>query len=338
METIGLTDALLDSIPSPLDNAIIAINSFIEDFDFSKDKIGLYGFSEKVDVEIPPADNKEVLITALDSMKPTNNTAFYDAVSVAVKSMDQLEGINIVIALTDGNDNASTTKPFEIIKQAQKHETPVFCVGLGNVTTDSLKLISDSTDGFFIYTKKASALDSVYNLLSKKIQAYYLLRYESPNWLSEDTERGFLLNFKIDDIYVTGNELDYDLPTEVTDYLKERKRVKIIQYYGIGGALILASIIGLGVIYIRRKKKKELSINKIYSNRGNGVFSIDVLLPENIDSATVNTTNTQGVKVAEFTVQDGKNTIDISKYTNGLYIITLAAPGYKQDYKKYLKQ
>ena len=322
------------SLVYPLEDAKKAIRSFIEHFNVKKDKIGLVAFSSTVDASIAPTSEIGQLFRVLDTLDPTESTAFYDAILVAIESLTGLEGINVVIALTDGCDNASMHTPKEIVASAKKHNVPIYCIGLGDVETETLKKITSSTNGFFAYANSSSSLDSVYQVLERKIKAYYLLKYNSENWNSDEVERSFTLKFDVENIVLKGNSETMELPDKVVAYLKSKEDKQFYTYL-IGGATIVVTALGLGAFLFYRKKKKKLTIVRVYPNPGNGIFTLLTEIPADCSKAILIIRNHSGISVFEDVVVNGLRQIDISTFGYGLYFMELSADGFESAEWKY---
>ena len=327
----------LVNVPYPLQDAVESIKSFIPKFNGEKDKISLVTFSNEVDEIIPLGSSNEKVYSVLDTIKPFANTAFYDAVLKGIDQLKSEKGINVVIALTDGIDNVSYNSPEKIITKANDENVSLYCIGLGNVEKDTLQWIADSTNGFFIYTDNSKSLDSIYNLLERKIKAYYLLTYQSENWSSKDINREFKLYFNIDKIDLVGNIENLHIPKEVENYLKEVEQKQFFIYAGLGITFLIISI-GFGIWYFKKKRKEKIVILKVYPNPGDGIFEIEVEFNEKHSYVNLIVSNQSGKIVNELKLFNGSNPIDISNFSNGLYILNAYHEKLVADSKKYLKK
>lgn len=335
--TDSLVQAYKNSGKRPIDNLKKAASNFVENFNFEKDKIGIFGFSSSVDVVLPLSNNKQKIKTEIDSLIANGATAFLDAVYMAVNKTPVSDEINIVVAISDGGDNASSKTTSEIIKLSNSKNIPVFCIGLGDVWERPLVSISDSTNGFYSYTKKSSSLDSIYNLINKKIQAVYELTYLSDNW-SNDTSRNFTLKFNIEGVNLLDSNFKFSLPQEVIDKIDERNKLKNYQMIGIGGGTFLVVLLGLGFVYFKRKKKEKIAIKRMYPNPGNGLINIEFNVPKTIENIELKVISTNGSIVLTENILVTQKVLDLRKMNSGLYIISISKEGYNNDSKKYFKR
>lgn len=342
-DTVKLFEAqmagTLPEITTPLDYAIEAVKKFLKNFKSGKDRVGLFAFDNTVDIQVKPSYDIKSLPAILDTLKPTGSTAFFDAVYLATEGLTELEGINVVIALTDGTDNSSQKQSSDIITLSREKNIPIYCIGLGDAMSDTLQLLADSTNGYYAYTKKSSALDSIYTVLKKKILAYYLMTYQSENWASLDNNRELTISFNQNDIYTVGNRQKFDLPNNVAAYLKEREEKIRREYQYLVGGVIAGSVLflGLGVFIIRRKKRKKLTLLKLYPNPGNGNCSVDVQLDSN-GTADLIVNDFKGSTVFQQTInQSGNHSIDFSHLPPGSYILYLKIGDIQSNVKRYIK-
>lgn len=325
-------------IKSPLDNAATAVKQFLENFENDKDRIGLFAFDDTVGTQIEPTQNLAEITQILDSLKPTGSTAFFDAVYLALKSLTELKGINVVIALTDGQDNASKLYSSDVISLAKENKIPVYCIGLGDAMTDTLQMLADSTGGYYAYTKKSSALDSIYDLMNRKILAYYLMTYDSPNWSSLDIDRALKIEFNQPDIYYQDNYQQFELPDEVIAYLKEKEDQERREFQYLIGGLAGGTILILGLTaFIVRRRRKKMQILRLYPNPGDGNVTVQIELGSN-ESANLIVRRLSGNEVYKQSFSENNSfSIDLTHLSKGNYVFVLETKTEKSQSKKYIK-
>lgn len=243
---------------SPIESAKKAVTEFISDFDFTKDYINVVGFSSTIDVNLPLSNRRSEIESTINNLKADSSTAFYDAVHTGILELQKSKGINILIALTDGNDNSSKLKFEELISIADTSNIPLYIVGLGAVNQDSLKQIAVASNGEYYYAKSASTLNEIYKSISERIQAYYNLIYVSENLNSLDSNRSIVLEFKIDSATVLTAENSHTFPPKLVALAEEKAFKNNVIIYG-GGAL---AVVGIGFIFFiaLRKRKNENQI------------------------------------------------------------------------------
>ena len=145
-------------------------------------------------------------------------------------------GLNIVVALTDGVDNSSSKDIKQITKNASDSRIPVYTIGFqgknytkkrmnrtnnpDTICISCLDFISTSTDGKRYNTSNINQLENIYSDIYKKIASIYKLTYKSSNFIEEDTIRLVNLNFKIDDDILSINSF-YNVDQET---IRESKK------------------------------------------------------------------------------------------------------------------
>ncbi len=199
---------------SPISLAKESVKSFIQSFDSKKDFFSLLGYSRHVDVAVPLTQNASQLNSYLDAMKLDTGIAFYDAVLTGIHELKSVKGIKAVVVLTDGHDNYSKHNWYDVVLEARKEGIPVYIIGTGNVSRNTLQAIADSTGGHF-YFSNPLFLNKTYSNVSKQIQSIYEVVYSSSNYSSKDSIRRVDLNIIVDNFTVTAEPKHVKLSPEV---------------------------------------------------------------------------------------------------------------------------
>jgi Ca-activated chloride channel family protein len=258
--------------------------------------------------------------SVVSSMQADFSTALYDGILAGLDQLGIASGVNILVVLTDGHDNSSGSTWNDVIEMGVAAEVPIYIIGLGDVNEDTLRTIANSTKGQFYRTKSPSSLDSIYAEISKKIQAFYDLTYESSNFSSADTIRKIELSFDIDSIYLINDPTDLKIPKEVVTMLSQKEKEKDHIRYGV---LATVSLLGLGVLLLyfrkKRKNKRSLIIHKLYPNPTNGEINLD--FSGNADQ--LNVINIEGRTEKVVSIDPASNHFDLSDLPDGVFIAIL---------------
>ncbi len=235
----------------PINRAKKAIEKFTTAFS-NNDQLALVGFSTRVDIVRPLTKNRDSLRSLVSKIYANGITAFYDAVDRALELVNEGDGIKVVVALTDGNDNNSRRSLSAVIKKSLKLKIPVYVVGLGDVDSYPLKRLASETKGQYMFASNSAALGEVYDVISQRLKAYYAVTYTSDNYSPEALRRYLAMSVKVDSVNVRTGETTYNLPQSVIDYLENRR--KMIRYGVIGMGVV--SLVAGFVLFARRRRKK----------------------------------------------------------------------------------
>ena len=106
-----------------LDNVKEALTTFINQIEGTDERVGLIEFWGDVDVLVPLdrlGNNRGVLLAAIAGLESGGDTALLDGVAQAHKELYQLndlERINAIVAMTDGQENASAISIIDLQSQ-----------------------------------------------------------------------------------------------------------------------------------------------------------------------------------------------------------------------------
>jgi VWFA-related protein len=110
----------------------------------------------------------------------TSRTKFYDSVYQAIADTSLQSGRKAVIAMTDGQDNASGHSAAAVISHAKSNGVPVFTIGLGkSVNAGILRSIAEQTGGLYYESPDSSDLESIYRSISTVLKNQYILTFDS---------------------------------------------------------------------------------------------------------------------------------------------------------------
>lgn len=330
----------------PIAHAKTAILTMLKELNIGKDKITLIGFNNKSTQYLNYSNDIHSIKNAVYAMKADGGTAFYDALAYRLNSIDNsnTNNIHVVIALTDGDDNASKSGVKTVIKSGKKKDIPVYIIGLGNVKSAQLKKICKELNGTYYSASDANKLSSIYQHICRKVQAVYELRYLSKAADNLDTNMHTRIDFKIDSIQLSDNWLDIEMPEKNKNEIKERiaqlekqkreleaqkameaereeRKKKTI------GLITIAVIAGAGSFYVFKKANAPIktTFSEPYPNPSNGEFKIDYKLG-NSGNYTAKVFSLNGTELQSYPVENNRGSIDfdLSWYNNGTYVIQIS--------------
>ena len=261
-----------------LDYAKLGLKTFLADESLGGDSLQLVVFSHRVLSSIPLTTDTKVLTRVIDSVVPVANTAFYDALIESLIQIKKTGNETVLIALTDGYDNASRNSVDDVVSLANEWGVKIYIIGLGRVIPGPLIEITDKTDGFFYYTEEPEQLTEIYRTIKKKIKSVYEVKYLSEHDDINDSSVDVQFSFVNDTLKFLNGDFELELPEEALSYIKKRDKIRQVRNVMIPVGII--SLIGLTVFAIRRRKnksekKERLVISKVYPNPFRESFSID---------------------------------------------------------------
>lgn len=156
------------------------------------DEAFLVDFSDEAFIDQDFTSDAEKLKAGLSYIKSSGGTAIYDAV---VASADYLtknakHPKQVVLIITDGDDNASGASLEEAIRRVQDLDGPViYCIGLlfgsdnsgagGRHARRVLETLAAQTGGVAYFPRKLSEVDAITAEVAEDIRQQYTLTYRS---------------------------------------------------------------------------------------------------------------------------------------------------------------
>jgi Ca-activated chloride channel family protein len=243
---------------SPLENAKKASAIFVSSFNSKKDFMSLVGFGSEVDLKIPLSQDTAYINKEIKAIEISGSTALYDAMMAGIKQLKKAHGIKVLVALTDGHENASKSTWQNVVDYAKETNTPIYIVGLGAVEQDTLTRMAKETKGQFYYTKKSENLLTIYQSISKQIQSYYALEYTSANAKKITSADSIKITFDANSIYLANDSTDPD----VIAYLKKKEFDRQLRFYGKVAVGVLVGGGAITLMYTIRRRRRERKLQK----------------------------------------------------------------------------
>jgi Ca-activated chloride channel homolog len=329
---------------SALDDAKKSAISFFKKFDFAKDYMSVIGFSSEVSQVLPASHDLRAMTKMVDKMQPDGGTALYDGIAKALEEVKKQDGLPVVVALTDGQDNASIhANASSIIDDAKKAEIPIYMIGLGDVDERSMKNIAQSTGGNYYHTKSSKKLAEVYAQISRSVQAYYELVYRSPHLENATDIADVAIYFDVDSVDLTSHSRRYVTPQAVLDLVAERKvqaeqgQQRNLIIGGTAAGLVLLSA-GIVFLYFKRKKPQPTptgpKIAQLYPNPSHGLVTVvhDATIGE------ISITGLDGTLLRTTDVTEPQQLLDLTGLPNGTYLVSIVQGGLISNVMKVVIQ
>lgn len=197
----------------PIKEAMRAANALIDQLS-DQDRGAIVAFADKVDLDVEKlAEGKEIdfttdknalrnVVNFLDT-KIGWDTPLYDGIYKSIRMVStEARGKRAVIVMTDGRDERDNAKgvavkdagslstPDDPINEANRHNIPIFAIGLegvgGKIDTKYLERLAERTGGTFQKAPSPEELTPLFENVVNQLKQQYVLTYQSK--LPEDDQ------------------------------------------------------------------------------------------------------------------------------------------------------
>jgi Ca-activated chloride channel homolog len=183
-----------DVQPTRLDAARVAAKTFLDEVP-EKFQVGVVSFATRAVVGVAPTADRQLVVSALDTLKPGEGTAIGDAVALSLR-VGQPKGAaaeapppRAIVLLSDGARDGGQVAPSAAAQQAKRRGVPVYSVLVGTpngVVTEkltggytriirvppdpeTLQQVSSTSGGEFFAVPDAEGLRTVYEELGSRL-------------------------------------------------------------------------------------------------------------------------------------------------------------------------
>ena len=146
-------------------------------------------FNDKV--EIKPAEfigDRDNLIDALDLLDFGNSTRLYDAVAESLDALQGVNGRNVILVLTDGDDTDSDVGWKDVLERAVAEEVMIYAIGLEveyfngvrHVRTRpdrNFKRLAEETGGGYFELRETDELGPTFTRVAQELHSQYVLGF-----------------------------------------------------------------------------------------------------------------------------------------------------------------
>jgi len=182
-----------DVEPTRLDAARVAAKTFLDEVP-EKFRVGVVSFATRAAVGVAPTQDRALVTTSLDTLKPGEGTAIGDAVALSVRvGQPQAEGAQAppraIVLISDGAQDGGRIDPSEAAQQAKRLGIPVYTVLVGTPdgvveeeltggykritrvppNPETLERVAKESGGEFFAAPDAEGLSRVYEELGSRL-------------------------------------------------------------------------------------------------------------------------------------------------------------------------
>ena len=182
-----------DVQPTRLDAARIAAKTFLDEVP-EKFRVGVVSFATRAVVGVAPTEDRTLVTTALDTLKPGEGTAIGDAVALSLR-VGQPRGQTAdvppraIVLISDGARDGGQVDPGDAAQQARRRGVPVYSVLVGTPdgvveeeltggfrriirvppNPETLEQVAKTSGGEFFAAPDSAGLSRVYEELGSRL-------------------------------------------------------------------------------------------------------------------------------------------------------------------------
>jgi Ca-activated chloride channel family protein len=189
-----------DVEPTRLDAARTAAKTFLDEVP-EKFRVGVVSFATRAAVGVAPTEDRELVVTALDTLAPGEGTAIGDAVALSLRvgrpeatagageAKETEPPPRAIVLLSDGARDGGQVEPVAAARQAREQDVPVHTVLVGTPDgvveeqltggfrriirvppdPETLEQVAQTSGGTFFEAPDAKGLAAVYEELGSRL-------------------------------------------------------------------------------------------------------------------------------------------------------------------------
>jgi Ca-activated chloride channel homolog len=183
-----------DVEPTRLDAARTAAKTFLDEVP-EKYRVGVVSFATRAAVGVAPTEDRALVATALDTMKPGEGTAIGDAVALSLRvgraqeNTEEPPPPRAIVLMSDGLRDGGRVEPEEAANEAKRRGVPVYTVLVGTpegvveeeltggfrriirvpTNPETLEQVATASGGKFFAAPDVESLGEVYEELGSRL-------------------------------------------------------------------------------------------------------------------------------------------------------------------------
>jgi len=177
-----------------------------------KDHVIVAPFSKQLRAITGPTRDVQTISDAITAIDARGGTAMRDAMLEISGRFEGVQGRRVIVLITDGYDEHSTTSINDAVKGLKDAGITVYTVGIGGVAGislkghDELKAIAAATGGRAFFPSRPTELPNVYDVLASDAQLRYLITYTPTNQKRDGTWRKIALRTYPDEFTIKARD------------------------------------------------------------------------------------------------------------------------------------
>lgn len=154
------------------------------------DELFTLNFNERVWPGLPPGQpfttDHDELRKALDRSTARGQTALFDAIAMGLRRLDEgHRSRKVLVVMSDGADNASSTRFDEVLDAALRKDVVIYTVGIYDrhdreAKPDLLRQLADATGGEAFFPRTLGEVRPLLERVARDIRSGYTVGYVPP--------------------------------------------------------------------------------------------------------------------------------------------------------------
>ena len=182
------------SMQPKLDDATRAARAFVKALK-PDDRVGLLTFNSGIVGSVALTLDRAPVLAAIEAARPDGETALYDAIATALRSLKAVRQRKAVVVFTDGEDNRSRLSVDQVIEMARASEVSLYAIAQVSPETSPvtrfLNRLAGETGGRSYAIGHIRKLADTFASIVTELRSQYFLTYtplpRAPNsWHSVD--------------------------------------------------------------------------------------------------------------------------------------------------------
>jgi Ca-activated chloride channel homolog len=189
-ESVGATFALLIDSSASMSRRLDFVQrtaSLLSDYMTPLDRMIVAPFSKRLLSVTGPTDDRRTVSDAIRGIGSNGGTAILDSVVQLSQRLPEGDGRRVVVLITDGYDENSTSSLDEAVTALKEARATVYAIGIGGVAGVSLKgekvlrRLAAETGGRVFLPSTESQLERVHTALVDEVENRFILTYTPVN-------------------------------------------------------------------------------------------------------------------------------------------------------------
>ncbi|MFC1476305.1 VWA domain-containing protein, partial [Candidatus Zixiibacteriota bacterium] len=136
-------------------------------------------FKDSAETRLAWTKNKVRLMSEINKIEPSGETALYDAIDIALEDFVTQNGCKAIVLVTDGTDTHSSVELATTLARVKATDVAIYAIGIRSDWLDSTTLaqIAESSRGDYVEVDSTDQLALVYAKIGRSLRNMYRLTF-----------------------------------------------------------------------------------------------------------------------------------------------------------------